>query len=613
MLEPHDRMLLVDLLRPPSGYGLDEAIGTTFTTDLLALLTCPLSFAMFDWQDDHGRPAMDPHALLEALRRYAGHMTVFCQAGYMAVPKPDQPLYAYLEDSVIECRPPRPGHIFHPKLWVLRFAGLEEDAPVRYRVICQSRNLTFDRSWDTAAVLEGNLRDRERAISANRPLADLVAALPGLAVRGIPPERRARIELLADELRRVRFETPEGFDAYRFWPLGISGHRRWPFGERIRRMLVVSPFLQEGILRRLGAQGEGNILVSSLESLQAMPRAALDNYDRPWVLKDSADPAAREEADEEHEQIQLRGLHAKVYVADDGWSAHVWTGSANATDAAFGGNVELLVQLTGKKSFCGVDAILKPTEKAAGLRALLVPFDPPDEPVVDEKQEALDRRIDDARVAIASADLLGRVEGASDDDRVALRLEGAGRLLVPEGIEIRCWPIRLGAGHAARITSPTGLLAAFPGMEVESLTSFFAFHVTASAEGRRGEARFTINVPLHGAPANRRDRILASMLSDRESLLRFLLLLLADATSADAGDELHGLLASVAGGRAPGSRDGDTPLLEALMRTLARDPDRLDHVARLLKSLEAVTDGRRRLPDGFDDIWTPIWEARNRP
>ena len=47
-----------------------------------------------------------------------------------------------------------------------------------------------------------------------------------------------------------------------------------------------------------------------------------------------------------------RDLHAKLYVADDGWNAHLWTGSANATDAAFGENenVEFLVQLTGKKA-----------------------------------------------------------------------------------------------------------------------------------------------------------------------------------------------------------------------------------------------------------------------
>ena len=44
---------------------------TTFSLDLLALLTAPLAFTFFDWQDAEGRPNQDPLALLEALRRYA--------------------------------------------------------------------------------------------------------------------------------------------------------------------------------------------------------------------------------------------------------------------------------------------------------------------------------------------------------------------------------------------------------------------------------------------------------------------------------------------------------------------------------------------------------------
>ncbi len=37
---------------------------TTFTLDLVALLTAPLAFTMFDWQDADGRPQADPLALL---------------------------------------------------------------------------------------------------------------------------------------------------------------------------------------------------------------------------------------------------------------------------------------------------------------------------------------------------------------------------------------------------------------------------------------------------------------------------------------------------------------------------------------------------------------------
>ena len=43
------------------------------------------------------------------------------------------------------------------------------------------------------------------------------------------------------EIRRTRFEIPEGFESLRFWPLGHDGTERDPVGkDRIERLLVVS-------------------------------------------------------------------------------------------------------------------------------------------------------------------------------------------------------------------------------------------------------------------------------------------------------------------------------------------------------------------------------------
>ncbi len=50
----------------------------------------------------------------------------------------------------------------------------------------------------------------------------------------------------------------------------------------------------------------------------------------------------------------LVGLYAKLYVLDYGREASVFTGSANATHAAFNRNVEFLTELRGKKGKVGV-------------------------------------------------------------------------------------------------------------------------------------------------------------------------------------------------------------------------------------------------------------------
>src|SRR5438105_2084907 len=109
MLGPRERSLLLESLRPPNGYRFDRAIGTSYSLDLLALLTTPLAFTFFDWEDDNGRPSANPLALLEAVRRHADKIAIFCQRGAIKVPRPAQLLNAWIERSVVEVEAPTEG------------------------------------------------------------------------------------------------------------------------------------------------------------------------------------------------------------------------------------------------------------------------------------------------------------------------------------------------------------------------------------------------------------------------------------------------------------------------------------------------------------------------
>ena len=73
----------------------------------------------------------------------------------------------------MEVAAPLPNAAFHPKLWVLRYRERHGDG-ICYRVVCATRNLTFDRCWDTAIVLDGELTDRVKAFAPNHPLADFI-------------------------------------------------------------------------------------------------------------------------------------------------------------------------------------------------------------------------------------------------------------------------------------------------------------------------------------------------------------------------------------------------------------------------------------------------------
>jgi hypothetical protein len=375
MLAPADRRLLFELLRPPAGYRLSCAVGTTYSLDLLARLVTPLAFTLFDWETKEGRLTASPLALLESLRRYTDKMTIFCQAGGIHPPGKSRQLFGYLEQSIVEVSPKRRG-VFHAKLWLLRFEPhgqpLSDEWPIQYRLLCPSRNLTFDRSWDTMLALEGTFIPRGRKEPQNEPLIRFLSLLPELSVREqATGKAREHVELLSQELPRVRFDPPEGFREVYFWPLGLDDATSLPFTEGIDRLLVISPFVTESMLKKLADISPVSI-ISRSEELARISASTLERLTARYTL----DPAAEADAQlpasvelDEEESVTptanngsgdatpqpisadktLSGLHAKVYVADQNGIGRIWTGSANATDAAFSGNVEILIELTGKQ------------------------------------------------------------------------------------------------------------------------------------------------------------------------------------------------------------------------------------------------------------------------
>ena len=612
MLKPTEREQLLEALRPPGGYDLDAAIGTTFSLDLLTLLTLPIGFASFDWQDDSGRPTAEPMALLEAVRRYAERMTIFCQAGRIAVPRNVERLYAYLENSVYEVTAPDQHGVFHPKVWVLRFVGPDE--AVLYRVLCLSRNATPDRSWDTLLVLDGELIDRQRAFAVNHPLADFVQALPERTIRPLTNECRAKINQIQDELRRTRFSLPDGFDDFSFWPSGIAGYQPWPFEGRVDRLLVVSPFLTEDFLEWVQDVGQNNVLISRLESLAELPPERLASFGAVYFLN----PDVRDEADVGEEVARdldtpLDGLHAKLYIVEAGRDAAIWTGSANATGAAFERNVEFMVKLTGKKNVWGIDALLRQEKGATSFFDLLCEFKPgQDQPVIDLEQQRLRSQLDAVRESLVKAQLRARVTAIDDDAGYQLEVYCPSDQPVPElpaNAVARCWPITLRDSAALTVPTQARSLAVFERVSFDALSAFFAFEISIAANGRAASLRFVLNLPLDDAPADRADRLLRSLLGNSRQVVRFLYFLLADDDPA-IRDVLVATNRSDNGGGGSGASILSGALFESLLHALHRQPERLDQVQRLVADLKQTPEGQALLPAEFDAIWGPIWQAR---
>lgn len=609
MLNPDSRTLFLDALRPPDGFELDSAIATTYSLDLTAMLLAPLAFARLDGfrrQDEPGKSGadlVDPFALLKSIRMYAERTIVFCQAGRISVPRSYQRLYAYLEQSIVPVTPTSELGVFHPKMWALRMSS--DDGEVRYRVLCLSRNLTFDSSWDTALVLDGVLdQDRSRAIAANHPLGDFFAALPGLAVGAVGERNRKMVERTADELRRVNFELPDDFDRYFFAPIGIAGKTGMPFEkDRCDKRFVVSPFVTDGALAKL--PGQGGALVSRIEELDQLKPETLALFESVHVLTDAADQLEDEpELDGPPSSDWApppTGLHAKLYVVDEGWDAWVWSGSANASTAAFEQNVEFQVALRGKKSKVGVEVT------QAALGPLLETYRGTGRTeTADDDAKKLERALRKLRATLARVEWSATAK-PTDEGLFQVTFGSEAPVKLPEGATLQVWPVTLTDPFARDFGATKSV--AFAPCSFEALTSFFALRLVMTLGESKATEEFVVHAPLSGAPENRLARILDSMLSNPEAVLRFLRLLLA----SNAFAVLEAL--ADGDGEATGGTNGSTsrneaPLLESMLRALAQEPARLDAIEQVVNDLMKTENGAARLPTGFLEAWEPIRAAR---
>lgn len=615
MLALDDRRLFLNALRPPPGYEFDRGIGTTFTLDLTALLIAPLSLSLLDGIDSP-TTIDDPVLLLEGLRRSAERITIFCQAGRISVPTRFNHLYRYLENRVIEVQAPR-GGVFHPKVWLLRYTA--EDAPTTYRLLCLTRNLTFDKSWDLMLQLEGTVADRQLAYGRNNPLGDFFQTLPTLATSEVSRDILENISFLQDEVRRVNFSPPQDFDDdLTFHPLGIPGYQRGFLLDRdYNRILVMSPFLQNGVLNNITSKGSDHVLISEIESLDSLESKTRAAFSQIFTVDSSVwdnEPEIESDPLPSEEKMTIpEGLHAKLFVLDHGWDSTWLIGSANATRPGLSGfderNVEFMIEMRGKRSRIGIDQVMGDSESDASLLNMLRPYNSRSEfTPVDQEALQAERLADDVRKWLVESKF-GVTVFRKDQDIYEMTLAAAVRITLPTGaFSIQCWPVSLPEGHH-RDLDIRARQVKFGDLSVLALTPFIAFEVTAHIEDKEHHIRFVIQLPITGLPENRDDHIIRAVIADKSQFLRFLRLIL----SQDPGQlwqdrEWENILSK--NPKLNHSGFDGMPLLEELIRAFSRTPEKIDQINQIVERLKRTPEGRQVLPDDFEAVWSQILKAQ---
>ena len=252
-----------------------------------------------------------------------------------------------------------------------------------------------------------------------------------------------------------------------------------------------------------------------------------------------------------------------MIAVEHGWRVTWSVGSANLTASAFtGSNVEMMASVTGKKGGAGGRGIGHFLD--GGFLKLCVPYRRVEQEAEDPRVSDARARLEAARDALVGAGL--RVVCASGDDLWTLTIDG-GVVVSAVWRRGRPWASsrrRLPVARLTVIHRELGRASPMRGV------------------GARQGRRMTLRLPAEGMPADRMHHVLRGLLDSPEKFHRFLRALLGGL------DQLSGWLSDEGKGDGPvpwGDGLGGETLLDDLVRTASRDPDRLKPVRRLIDDL----------------------------
>jgi hypothetical protein len=576
------------LLMPPAGFSLQQAVATCYSVDLDTLLSIPV--ALFYAQTMEGQLQGKDIELIRAIQQTAQMLSIYHQEGQIRVPHAARNIYAYFEDALVPVLPENAFTSFHPKTWVLRYERVDAPGDVVFRLIVLSRNLTFDRSWDVAACLEGRLGTIP--LQKNASLVDFCTSLHKL--RPLPAGQP-----FLDELARVEFQPPEGFSDFEFHPIGIPKYSDNPITKRkADRLLCISPFLHADVLTRLARNStEPPILLSRRIELEQITPSVLSQL-RPYCLSDViVDGERLSTAEEGDAEPQEQDLHAKLFLFEANAITHWILGSANATLAAFERNVEFMIELKGSSSTTRFAKVLKQLLGNDELSGLFVAFRPEEGGVKDEAENSQRAAVRQLEYAILKAPVSGSVSRSDNQENfdLSLTLDFAAvsvkpqfsimvRPFVPDVAEQRIRPGRLNLLNFANISE----------------TSLSRFVSMTIRDGDVTLREFLVRIEIEGLPATRLHNIFRGIINNRDKFFAYLCLLLTD--EMPVSDSRTSGLGSAGKSASNTAWELDVPVFEQLLVTASRNPQRLHEIDRVIASL-LTAEENNIIPAEFLSMW----------
>ncbi len=589
-----DRLDYGKILTPPAGYTCDCAIGTTYSLDLETLIGVPLSLYLAEDMD--GALAGNPVYVLEGLRKSSDKLLVFCEGGQIKVPDKANLLFSLLEGSVYEVTVAG-SYSFHPKMWLLKYVS-DNEGPL-YRFIVLSRNLTFDRSWDTAVVLEGDLRDK--ATAKNEPLIDFLKYLRRYTYSD---KKKKLINTLAAELPFVHFKTGDKhFTDFRFLPLGIGEkYNQINSGlfETYHDILIFSPFLSKDTVtnfHELALTNANKTLITRRSAIPELSNELLKSF-QTYCLKETL--VDGEEAISESEgiaaDIQKQDIHAKLYFRSKYSEHSLYIGSANCSKSAWNGNVEFMLQLKYEKWGFRISQVIDELfgKKGEDFDERLNPFERIETvPEIIIPEENSERIMEKAIKSLCRARAKAFV--SENNNRYDVAVEFDSKCIVPD---VNLSIATLDDFKSAKIEPVTYLR----GLSLTDLSEFYL----VKAEYQANSLRRILKIRTEGIPSEREEVVFKSVIKDMHAFIQYIAFLLSDDYILSALEQ-GGVSRQWFNGGA--YNEYHMPVLyETMLRAAAQSPQKMEDINYVIKKI----NDKEIIPPEFVKLYQTFLKASRR-
>lgn len=626
MLKPKtDRLSYSEMLKPPEGYRLGAAVGTTYSLDLETLVAASLPMAI---AENPERDILEnPICVMHSMRKVSDRVVLFCEDGQTKLPRAASKLLSFFERMIVRVDLPKFKNealypSFHPKMWFVDFINAYGEH--HFRLIVLSRNLTFDRSWDVGVVLEsergatGKQKGIRNRLSAF--LAFLKSQIPGRTGEDENNRKRQIIQGMINALPSISFayEGESDWNEIELLPLGIGeGAARmedFPLFSRdendserfkLQDAIVVSPFISKSVIEHLGrmdrrlANGTSALITreGELPKLMGGKKDVLGAFaDHVYVLKDRVIDGESRISDDGIDEPHRQDLHAKIYLWRRYDRKEMFIGSMNASERGLHRNVELVLHfLTQSRCVNGSRflADLFGEDGAQDNPFKKAEFDEAVVAVDEDAANSADRVLKDfcrvARVASVSK---------SPDGLYCTTVRFSPRCSAGEELDGRIYlrPLHW-RGQAQRIQEEMS----FARMTVDDLSMYY--EVSIRLPGQKPLNRLLL-IQTADIPPERDTVITNSVIKDAKALASYLMMALTPGRGQGSAADPAEMLTALLKGNASGGVE--LGLYEKMLRAASENPDGFRDVQRVLSLVSDDDAGKKEIKDLYQLFFSTL-------